>query len=67
MSSESLNFWLAQIEEERREHKLKMKKMEREMETVFETKVKEKQNRLVDSEKELKRKHENVSQYLVFH
>ena len=39
-----------------------MKKMEREMETVFETKVKEKQNRLVDSEKELKRKHENVSQ-----
>lgn len=50
---------MAQIEEERREHKLKMKKMEREMETVFETKVKEKQNRLVDSEKELKRKHEN--------
>ena len=44
-----------------------MKKMEREMETVFETKVKEKQNRLVDSEKELKRKHENVSQFLVFH
>jgi len=50
---------MAQIDEERREHKLKMKKMEREMESVFETKVKEKQNRLVDSEKELKRKHEN--------
>ena len=61
--------WLqAQIDEERREHKLKMKKMEREMESVFETKVKEKQNRLVDSEKELKRKHENVSdnQFFVF-
>ena len=38
------------------------------MESVFETKVKEKQNRLVDSEKELKRKHENVSvnQFFVF-
>ena len=58
---------MAQIEEERREHKLKMKKMEREMETVFETKVKEKQNRLVDSEKELKRKHENVSRSLDVH
>ena len=41
--------------------------MEREMETVFETKVKEKQNRLVDSEKELKRKHENVSRSLDVH
>merc|ERR1712176_1435250 len=33
---------MAQIEEERREHKLKMKKMEKEMENVFETKKKKK-------------------------
>merc|ERR1712106_636507 len=50
---------MAQIDEERREHKLKMKKMEREMESVFETKVKEKQNRLKESQKDLERKHEN--------
>ena len=55
----------AQIDEERREHKLKMKKMEKEMETVFATKVEEKKNRLMDSEKELKRKHENVSVFSV--
>merc|ERR1712235_25392 len=36
---------MAQMEEEKREHKLKMKKMEKEMENVFETKVKEKKHK----------------------
>ena len=44
-----------------REHKLKMKKMEKEMENVFETKVKEKKQKLKDSEHELTQKHKNVS------
>ena len=41
---------MAQIEEEKREHLDKMRKMEREMEQVFETKVKEKLQKLKDSE-----------------
>ena len=41
---------LAQMEEERREHEAKMKKMEQEMEQVFEMKVKEKTQKLKDSE-----------------
>ena len=48
------------MEEEKREHKMKMKKMEKEMESVFDTKVKEKRNRLKESQKDLERKHENV-------
>ncbi|OWK06798.1 SEPT7, partial [Cervus elaphus hippelaphus] len=43
---------LAQMEEERREHVAKMKKMEMEMEQVFEMKVKEKVQKLKDSEAE---------------
>ena len=39
-----------QLEAEKREHKNKMKRMEAEMEQVFELKVKEKINRLNDSE-----------------
>merc|ERR1712176_503362 len=50
---------LAQMEEEKREHKMKMKKMEKEMENVFETKVKEKKQKLKDSEHELTQKHKN--------
>ena len=38
------------LETEKREHRNKMKKMEQEMEQVFESKVKEKINRLNDSE-----------------
>lgn len=38
------------MEEERREHRQKMKKMEAEMEQVFEMKVKEKMQKLKDSE-----------------
>lgn len=44
---------LAQMEEERREHVMKMKKMEAEMEQVFEMKVKEKKQKLKDSEAEV--------------
>ncbi len=38
------------MEEEKREHAMKMKKMEAEMEQVFESKVKEKRQRLKESE-----------------
>ena len=44
---------LAQMEEERREHVAKMKKREMEMEQVFEMKVKEKVQKLKDSEAEV--------------
>lgn len=46
------------MEEEKREHDLKMKKMESEMEQVFEMKVKEKKQKLKDSEVELTRRHD---------
>lgn len=42
------------MEEERREHVNKMKKMEMEMEQVFEMKVKEKVQKLKDSEAEVR-------------
>ena len=38
------------MEEERKEHEAKMKKMEQEMEQVFEMKVREKTQKLKDSE-----------------
>lgn len=46
------------MEEEKREHDMKMKKMEAEMEQVFEMKVKEKKQKLKDSEADLTRRHE---------
>lgn len=46
------------MEEEKKEHESKMKKMEAEMEQVFEMKVKEKKQKLKDSELELTRRHE---------
>ncbi|XP_048449326.1 septin-7 isoform X2 [Rhincodon typus] len=55
---------LAQMEEERREHVAKMKKMEMEMEQVFEMKVKEKIQKLKDSEAELQRRHEQMKKNL---
>ncbi|XP_021450195.2 septin-7 isoform X1 [Oncorhynchus mykiss] len=55
---------LAQMEEERREHVAKMKKMEMEMEQVFEMKVKEKIQKLKDSEAELSRRHEQMKKNL---
>uniref|UniRef100_A0A8C2KDB9 Septin n=1 Tax=Cyprinus carpio TaxID=7962 RepID=A0A8C2KDB9_CYPCA len=50
--------------EERREHVAKMKKMEMEMEQVFEMKVKEKIQKLKDSEAELQRRHEQMKKNL---
>jgi len=41
------------MDEERREHVQKMKKMEAEMEQVFEIKVKEKMQKLKDSENDV--------------
>ncbi|KAG5856650.1 hypothetical protein ANANG_G00010160 [Anguilla anguilla] len=55
---------LAQMEEERRDHVAKMKKMEMEMEQVFEMKVKEKIQKLKDSEAELQRRHEQMKKNL---
>ncbi|KAI5930977.1 Septin-7 [Manis javanica] len=54
---------LAQMEEERREHVAKMKKMEMQMEQAFEMKVKEKVQEL-DSEPELQRRHEQMKKHL---
>lgn len=56
---------LAQMEEEKREHDLKMKKMEAEMEQVFEMKVKEKKQKLKDSELELTRRHEERKKVMI--
>uniref|UniRef100_UPI00358EFF7C septin-7 isoform X2 n=1 Tax=Myxine glutinosa TaxID=7769 RepID=UPI00358EFF7C len=55
---------LTQMEEEKREHVAKMKKMETEMEQVFEMKVKEKKQKLKDSEIELQRRHEQMKRNL---
>uniref|UniRef100_A0AAQ4QT13 Septin-7 n=1 Tax=Gasterosteus aculeatus aculeatus TaxID=481459 RepID=A0AAQ4QT13_GASAC len=55
---------LAQMEEERRDHVSKMRKMEQEMEQVFEMKVKEKLQKLRDSEVELQRRHEQMKKNL---
>jgi hypothetical protein len=44
---------LAQMEEEKKNHENKMKKMEQEMEQVFEMKVKERNQRLLDSEEDV--------------
>ncbi|XP_078608174.1 septin-7-like isoform X2 [Branchiostoma floridae x Branchiostoma japonicum] len=55
---------LAQMEEEKREHVAKMKKMEMEMEQVFEMKVKEKRQKLKDSEADLQRRHEQMKKKL---
>nr|XP_032830666.1 septin-7-like isoform X2 [Petromyzon marinus] len=55
---------MAQMEEEKHEHKLRMHKMEKEMEQVFLMKVKEKQQKLMDSEQELQRRHEQMKRNL---
>ena len=47
---------LAQFEVEKREHEQKMKKMEREMEEVFEMKVQEKLQKLKDIEADVSRR-----------
>ena len=55
---------LAQIEEERREHQTKMTKMEREMEEVFERKVREKRQKLADSQADLEKRHRESKEKL---
>ncbi len=45
---------LAQFEVEKREHEIKMKKMENEMEEVFEMKVQEKLQKLKDIEADVR-------------
>lgn len=52
------------MDEERREHVQKMKKMEAEMEQVFEIKVKEKMQKLKDSENDLQRRAEQMKKSL---
>ncbi|XP_054717140.1 septin-7-like isoform X3 [Uloborus diversus] len=55
---------LAQMEEERKEHEQKMKKMEQELEQVFELKVGEKMQKLKDSEADLQKRHEQMQRNL---
>jgi septin 7 len=55
---------LAQMEDERKNHEQKMKKMEMEMEQVFEMKVKERNQRIIDSENDLQRREEQMKKSL---
>ncbi|BFZ19572.1 hypothetical protein BsWGS_22615 [Bradybaena similaris] len=55
---------LTQMAEERQEHNAKMKKMEAEMEQVFEMKVKEKRQKLKDSEADLQKRSEQMKKSL---
>lgn len=55
---------LAQFEVEKREHEQKMKKMEREMEEVFDMKVQEKLQKLKDIEADLNRRKEQMRRAL---
>ena len=55
---------MAQIEEERKEHQAKMAKMEREMEEVFERKVREKRQKLSDSKADLEKRHKESREKL---
>lgn len=55
---------LAQMEEERKEHEQKMLKMEQELEQVFELKVREKMQKLKDSEADLQRRCEQTKKFL---
>uniref|UniRef100_A0A3B3QCD4 Septin n=1 Tax=Paramormyrops kingsleyae TaxID=1676925 RepID=A0A3B3QCD4_9TELE len=56
---------LAHMEAERNEHVLRLKKMESEMQQVFEMKVREKKQKLKDSELELERHHAQMKKSLV--
>jgi len=55
---------MAQVEEERKEHQAKMAKMEREMEEVFERKVREKRQKLSDSKADLEKRHKESREKL---
>uniref|UniRef100_A0A3P9KZ25 Septin n=1 Tax=Oryzias latipes TaxID=8090 RepID=A0A3P9KZ25_ORYLA len=56
---------LAQMEEERQENMGRIKKMEQEMENVFEMKVKEKLQKLRDSEAELQKRHDQMNRSIL--
>ncbi|XP_022242264.1 septin-7-like isoform X3 [Limulus polyphemus] len=66
ISNTCMVFWnpLSQMEEEKKDHETKMKRMEREMEQVFDMKVKEKMNKLKDSEADLNRRSEQMKKTL---
>lgn len=53
------------MEEEKREHDTKLKKMEQEMEQVFEMKVKEKKQKLKDSEIDVSFCYKNPPSYMI--
>ncbi|CAH0774066.1 unnamed protein product [Bemisia tabaci] len=55
---------LAQLEEEKREHDIRIKKLEVEMEQVFEMKVREKKQKVKDSELDLQKRHEQMRKNL---
>jgi len=55
---------MAQVEEERKEHQAKMAKMEREMEEVFERKVREKRQKLADSKADLEKRNKESREKL---
>ncbi|KAG1656841.1 Septin-7 [Nymphon striatum] len=55
---------LAQMEDEKKEHDDKIKRMEQDMENVFEMKVKEKKQKLKDSETDLQKRHEQMKKSL---
>ena len=59
-SISTLNHWIQspiqELEEEKKEHAARLLKMEKEMEEVFERKVREKQRKLTDTESDLKQK-----------
>ncbi|XP_049527536.1 septin-7-like isoform X1 [Dermacentor silvarum] len=55
---------LAQMEEEKKDHEAKMQRMEKEMEQVFEMKVREKMQKLKESEADLQRRHEQMKKGL---
>lgn len=52
------------MEEEKKEHDTKMKKMEHDMEQVFDSKVKEKMQKLLDSEAEVRPLNGNLFDHL---
>jgi len=58
---------LAMIEEEQKEHVSKLSKMEREMEEVFERKVREKKQKLADNEADLERRQKESTERLEQH
>ena len=53
-----------QFEDDKKQHEVKLKKMEQEMESVFQQKVHEKEVKLKQSEQELLAKHQEMMEFL---